>query len=191
MTTQDEFLNSIISALDKAKIPYIFSGSVASSYHGQPRATNDADIVIAPTVQQLEILLQLLEGKYYVSLTAAMDALKHNSAFNIIDIEGGWKADLIICKNRPFSTEEFRRRSNAELYGTNVWILSAEDIILSKLEWAKQSESERQFQDALGVAIAQWRHLDLGYLKKWAKELGIENSLKVLLTKANKMADRG
>ncbi len=80
-----------------------------------------------------------------------------------------------------------RRKRVADILGESVYIVSPEDSILSKLEWAQKGESERQFNDAVGVAEVQWEHLDIDYLKKWAQELGLEELLEKLLTEAGKL----
>jgi len=189
MTSQENFLEKLIKKLNEQNIPYMLSGSVSSSLHGQPRATNDADIVIAPAEEQLIAFVKSLGDDYYVSYDAARDAFKNNSAFNVIDIQNSWKADFIICKDRPFSREEFQRRRKANIMGLDVWVVSPEDVILSKLEWAKNSESGQQYRDALGVATVQYDRLDRDYLYKWAKELQVESSLEQLLGKAQKLLD--
>ena len=189
MTSQEDFLGRLIQKLDEQNIPYMLSGSVSSSLHGQPRATNDADIVIAPAEEQLIAFLKSLGDDYYVNPDAARDAFKSNSVFNVIDIQNSWKADLIICKNRPFSREEFQRRQKANIMGLDAWVVSPEDVILSKLEWAKNSKSSQQLQDALGVAAVQYDHLDRDYLHKWAKELQVESSLEMLLKQAKKLIE--
>jgi len=186
MTSQEDFLEKIIEKLNEQNIPYMLSGSISSSLHGQPRATNDADIIIAPAEKQLIAFVKSLGGDYYVNPDAARDALKNNSVFNVIDIQNSWKADFIIRKNRPFSRGEFQRRLKANIMGLDVWVVSPEDVILSKLEWAKNSKSGQQFQDALGVATVQYDRLDRDYLYKWAKELQVESSLKRLLKQAKK-----
>jgi len=183
MTDQKDFLEKIIQALNKAQIPYMLSGSLASSFYGRPRATNDVDIVIAPTEKQLILFVQSLGKNYYVSLDAVRSAFKNNSTFNIIDIQAGWKADIIIRKDRPFSSEEFQRRKNYKIMGMDIWATSPEDAILTKLEWAKESDSELHFNDAFGIAVVQWEQLDTDYLTKWAKDLKVENSLKKLIKK--------
>lgn len=159
----------------------MISGSVASSFHGEPRATNDVDIVIGATPSQLHKFVQSLGREYYVSAAAAENALQHNSMFNVVDIQTGWKADIIIRKPRPFSEEEFCRRRSVEMMGQKVWVLSPEDAIISKLEWSKDRESQRQLQDAVGVAFVQWDRLDLAYLQRWAKQLHIEELLQKVL----------
>lgn len=191
MTSQEAFLERLIKKLDEQNIPYMLSGSVSSSLHGQPRATNDADIVIAPAEEQLIAFLKSLGDDYYVNPDAARDAFKSNSVFNVIDIQNSWKADLIIRKNRPFSREEFQRRQKANIMGLDAWVVSPEDVILSKLEWAKNSKSSQQFQDALGVATVQYERLDRDYMYKWAKELQVESSLERLLKQAKEQLNSG
>ena len=107
MIAQREFIKRLIALLDKAGIPYMVAGSVGSSFHGRPRATQDTDVVIDPTEDQFASFLALLEQGYYISLDAALDALRRRTMFNIVDLEGGWKADLILRKDRPFSRQEF------------------------------------------------------------------------------------
>jgi len=191
MTSQKDFLKRIIDALNDAGIPYMLSGSMSSSFHGRPRATNDTDIVIAPVEEQLNAFTQSLGKDYYVSSDAVRDAFRRNSMFNVIDIQTGWKADFIICRKRPFSSEEFQRRQNINIMGLNIWIVSPEDAILSKLEWAKNTKSDLHFRDALGVAMVQYDRLDRLYLHNWAKELHVESSVKQLLKQAKKRMDSG
>jgi len=172
--SQKDFLARLVMKLENAGIPYMISGSLGSSLHGEPRATNDIDLVIAPTARQLDIFVQSLGEGYYVNGEAAQEAFRDRATFNVIDYQAGWKADLIFRRNRPFSLEEFRRR-----------IQGNEDAILSKLEWF--GESERQFRDAQGVAVVQWDTLDKEYLRKWARELNVEDLLENLLRNAEEL----
>ena len=187
--SQESFLKKLIERLRDHNIPYMISGSVSSSLHGQPRATRDVDIVINPTEKQLLEFCQSLDEDYYVSLSAVRDAFKNKSMFNIIDNQSGWKADFICLKDRVFSQQEFDRRSVANIKGMDVWIASPEDTILSKLDWAKDSHSEQQLRDALGVAYIQWDHLDINYMQKWAKELQVNESLQQLLEEARRLKE--
>jgi hypothetical protein len=179
----------VIQKLNEQDIPYMLSGSFSSSLHGRPRATKDVDIVIAPTEEQVLNFAENLGPSYYVSLTAVREAFAHHSTFNVIDNRFGWKVDFIIRKDRPFSHEEFQRRCVAKIKALNVWTTSPEDTILSKLEWSKDSHSELQFRDALGVTLVQWHCLDMDYLHKWAKELQVESSLETLLKQAKKLIE--
>jgi len=190
MISQQEFLRRLTGLLDAVRIPYMMVGSVGSSLHGRPRATRDADIVIDPTEERLTSPLALLEQNHYVSRETALDALRCRTMFNALDLDGGWKADLIIRKDRPFSRQEFARRRQIDAMGGAFWVVSPEDAILSKLEWMKGRESNIQYSDALGVAAEHWGHLDLEYLQKWAEELEVQDALVRLLNEARDQAER-
>lgn len=175
MSTADVF-RRIADALERVGIPYMLTGSFASSYHGAPRATQDIDLVIAPTREQLVELVGLLPpSEYYVDLGDAQAALAHGTAFNVIDRGTGWKIDLIIRKLRAFSQEEFARRTAVEVFGTCLYVATAEDVVLAKLEWAKLGQSERQIQDVAELLGLRWDSLDHGYLSKWIDALGIRD----------------
>jgi hypothetical protein len=168
-------LQRLQSALEAAGIPYMVTGSFASSAHGMPRATNDIDIVIAPTEEQLTALLeQLPEAEYYSNPEEATDALRRRSQFNIIDYDGMWKIDFIIRKERPFSHLELTRRAIIEIAGVRVYSASPEDILIVKLEWAKSGDSQKQIEDAAGIIRVQEADLDIPYVERWVAALALE-----------------
>jgi hypothetical protein len=170
-----DLLTRVTQVLTAARIDYMLTGSYASSLHGTPRATQDLDLVIAPTGSQLKALLSLLpDTDYYVSPEAAFDALARRSQFNIIDFSTGWKIDFIIVKDRDFSRTEFQRRRLQELDGLALFVASAEDVLLAKLEWAKLGSSARQIEDAAGIIRLQGAQLDTEYVQRWVKVLGVE-----------------
>lgn len=168
------FLARLAAVLDAAGVPCMLSGSLASAFYGTPRSTQDVDVVVVLTPRSLRRLLEALpEESYYVSETAARDALRRQGQFNVIDMETGWKVDLILRKRRPFSEEEFARRVEREILGVRMAVCTAEDSVLSKLEWSqKMGGSERQLRDVLGVLEVQGDALDLDYIERWAQELG-------------------
>ena len=182
MTSQKEFLNNIVEKLQKAGIDYVICGSMAATFYGVQRSTEDTDIIINSTEEQLTKFIELLGDAYYVSKDTALDALKQRDMFNIIDVENVWKADLIIRKQTDFSAEEFSRKRKENLLGKDLYILSPEDSILSKLAWAKQSRSELQYNDVMKILEARTGHLDMNYLDKWAKILNVEDDLKKCLS---------
>jgi hypothetical protein len=173
--TGQDLLGRITGALVAAGIPYMVTGSFASSHHGRPRATQDLDIVIAPTAEQLDRLVgSLPRPQYYVVRDAALEALRHEDQFNLIETESGWKVDFIIRKSRPFSRTEFDRRVPADIHGSRVFVASAEDVLLAKLEWAKRGGSERQIEDAAGILLLWGAELDASYIRHWVTALGLE-----------------
>ncbi len=172
--TAATLLRSTVAALDAAGVPFMLTGSLAAAYHGAGRATMDVDLVIDPTVSQLRDLVRALAGTgVYVSPDAAEEALTHRSMFNIVDTTSGWKVDLIIRKLRAFSETELGRRQQAEYDGCTLWVASAEDVILAKLEWAKLGGSARQLEDVAALLRIQAGRLDSGYLTHWVGELGL------------------
>jgi hypothetical protein len=170
-----ELLRTIATALDAAKIPFMLTGSMAAAYYGAGRATLDIDFVIDPTDAQLQRLVAALDAPAtYVSSEAASEALATRSMFNVIDTASGWKVDLIIRKLRPFSETEFARRIPIEFDGVRLFVASAEDVILSKLEWAKLGASTRQIEDVSALLRMQSEQLDQSYLERWIEALGLE-----------------
>lgn len=182
--TAADVLGRLIAALDQAGIPYMLSGSFASAYYGTARSTQDIDLIIEATPGKLESLArELPTGEYYVDLNAALEALRRQSLFNVIDLKTGWKIDLIIRKSRPFSEEEFGRREQVELQGVRLFVATAEDVILSKLEWAKHSQSQRQLED-VSALLRSRQNLDRRYLRKWIQALQLSAEWKSALEKA-------
>jgi len=174
MSVPDVF-RRITTALDQAGIDYMLSGSFASAHYGAPRSTQDIDFVVEATPAQLRALVEALpSNEYYAELNAALEAHQRQSMFNVIDLATGWKIDLIIRKSRAFSLEEFHRRQRVNLHDVALFVASAEDVVISKLEWAKRAQSRRQIEDAAAILRMRREALDHSYLAKWIDELGLK-----------------
>ena len=173
--TAEEVFRRVVGALERAGIPYMLTGSFASAFHGVPRATQDIDMVISPTADQLRALVRLLPAsEYYVDEDAALDAHRRQAQFNVVDFASGWKIDLIIRKSRPFSRGEFDRRSTVDFHGLRLAIATAEDVLVAKLEWAKLAQSQRQIEDAAGILRIRASDLDRAYLHHWVRQLDLQ-----------------
>jgi len=173
--TADAFLSRLVAMLDAAGIPHMLAGSFASAFHGAPRTTQDIDFVVDPSGEEelLSFVSQASSGGYYVDAGHARDAFRRRRQFNVVDAASGWKADLIIRKERPFSREEFRRRLSTRVLGVDTFVASAEDVVLSKLEWAATTGSDRQLADVEGVVRSKGDTLDRAYIERWANDLGV------------------
>ena len=172
--TLADLVTSIVQRLGRAGIPYMITGSVVSSFHGEPRGTRDVDIVIEPTAEALDwFLSELPSDEFYVDAEAASEALERQTQFNIVEIATGWKVDFVIRKDRAFSRAEFARRQQAELLGTTAFIATAEDMIIAKLEWAAAGHSDRQLHDVASILAVSGRDLDMPYIERWIRELGL------------------
>ena len=170
------FLDRIVAILEDRSVPYMITGSLAAAYHGAPRATQDVDIVIEVDDSQVDGLSNAFEGsRQYVSRDAAHAAVLSEGQFNVDDPRSGWKADLIVRKSRPFSRAEFDRRAEVDVLGRSVFMVSAEDLVVAKLEWARLGSSERQLHDVRGILDVQGDALDRKYLLRWVADLGVED----------------
>lgn len=177
-------LAEIVAALDAAGIPHMIAGSLASTLHGEPRSTQDIDLVIDPTRDQLAVLVDGLDRhRFYVG--DAFGAFERRDQFNVIDVTTGWKVDLILRKDRPFSRTEFERRQPAVILGVNTAVGTVEDTILAKLEWAKLGDSDRQRRDATAMISVQRATLDTNYLRHWAGILDLTTGLDAALHAAH------
>lgn len=169
-----EVFRRVAEVLDSAAVPYMLTGSFASSYYGVLRATHDVDIVISPSQQSLKTLISLLNREdYYADLKAATDAHRELSMFNAIDNQTGWKVDFIFSKSSSYAREAFQRRKPVGYHQTRIFVASVEDVIISKLEWAKMGESARQIEDVAAVFKKQHVVADRAYIEKWVTELGL------------------
>jgi hypothetical protein len=176
-------LERLVAATGEAKVPFMIAGSFASTAHGLPRTTQDLDVVIDPpdSLALDSLTAALLNDEFYVDADTAKEALKHRTMFNAID-RSAWKIDFILRKARPFSIEEFRRRTAIEILGVPVFVASAEDTIIAKLEWSKLSGgSERQRRDVDGILATMGGDLDRTYVERWVGELGLDAEWQTVL----------
>lgn len=172
--TLENLLSRLVPALERVEVPYMVTGSVASSAHGLPRSTRDLDIVIAPTrAQLLSLLKEFPSDRYYADEQQAIQALANRSQFNIIDFATGWKTDFIIAQDSAYGHCALLRRVSIELGAIRVKFASPEDVIIAKLQWAKLGQSDRQLQDIAGVLSTQLGRLDLPYIERWVGELSL------------------
>jgi hypothetical protein len=184
--SQQALLKRIIRALDGAGIPYMLTGSLASSLQGEPRATHDIDLVIdiSPT-DVARVTEALTAPELYLDEDAVGDATRRRTMFNPIDSSSGDKADFWLLTDDPFDRERFARRVRVEALGLELNVSTPEDTILMKLRWsAKAGGSEKQLSDACRVYELQAGSLDEVYLDEWADHLGVEDALAAIRRQA-------
>lgn len=177
MTIQ-KFISQISSALEKLKIPYIITGGIAVSVWGRPRHTADVDIVVE--IDRIEAMQNLISAikkglpKTYPDSEMAVNAFKRKSEFNIIESEYGLKADFFISDQTEYKKMAMKRGKLKKIGGKMIRFISAEDLILSKLLWFKESRSTRQLEDVASVMDIQ-KKLDMVYIKKWVEKLKLQD----------------
>ena len=160
-----EALSPLVEAFDRLGITYYIGGSVSSSLHGLARQSQDVDVIADIRPAQVHTLFQALQSDYYVDEQAWQAAIRHGHLYNVIHLNTMLKLDLIPLKQRAFTSEEARRAQPHLLEaGTRpVRIASAEDAIVTKLEWFEMGgrSSARQWKDILGIMGRQGASLDL------------------------------
>jgi hypothetical protein len=147
MTEELRVLCDIVTRLETAGIDYMLTGSVALNSYAQPRMTRDIDLVVAFFLKDVGRITDVLGPEYYVSEEAAREAVLHQSSFNAIHERTLIKVDFMVRKHEDYRLHEFTRRERLKVAGIDIWVVSREDLILSKLHWAKESLSERQLAD--------------------------------------------
>ncbi|MCP3062760.1 nucleotidyltransferase family protein [Myxococcus sp. K38C18041901] len=175
----DDYLKvllSVRSRLEQAGIPHMLSGSTAMNFYARPRMTRDVDIVVELEVPKVPVLLSLFQADFSIDEEEIREALSHQSLFNLIHFETVVKVACVIRKRSAYRQEEFRRRRTIDLQGQRIWIVSPEDLVLSKLYWARDSLSEMQLGDVRNILEAT-SSMDWTYLRHWARDLGIESLL--------------
>lgn len=179
---QEKLLAQVAAILNDAGIDYVVTGSVATSVYGEPRFTQDADVVVAADPRLGEVLARAFEPpRYYVDAQDVNESLSKGLICNLIDTGTAKKVDFHPLKAEPFERSFFERRRKVRYGGVDVWFPSPEDAILSKLQWARATgDGERHLRDARGVYEVQGEALDESYLRKWAERLSVSDLLREL-----------
>jgi hypothetical protein len=169
---QDEFdiIRDVSNRLESAGIEYMLTGSMALSFYTEPRMTRDIDLVIAINRNDAGRMVELFSPDYLVSREAVDSSLMHQSMFNLIHNESIIKVDCIIRKRDEYRLHEFGRRKRIKVRDLETWVVSKEDLIVSKLFWAKDSHSEIQLKDVKNLIATG---CDQAYVAKWTSALGI------------------
>lgn len=163
-------LQDAIARLESAGIAYMLTGSVALSYYAEPRMTRDVDLVVELAGLEPKPVVALFAADYYISEADVGRAIREHGMFNVLHLGKVVKLDFIVRKDTPYRRREFERRKRVQLPGFEAWIVTREDLILSKLAWAKESGSELQLRDA-GALLAGGADED--YLRRCAEELSV------------------
>jgi hypothetical protein len=172
MQTELDIVRDVSTRLDGAGIAYMLTGSMAMNYYAQPRMTRDIDVVVALAPADARRIVDLFTPDYYVSEEAVRDSIAGESIFNLIHNESVIKLDCIVRKNTPYRQVEFGRREQIRIDNFSTWIASKEDLIISKLFWAKDSGSELQMRDVRNLAATGF---DSAYVENWTQELDLTN----------------
>ena len=163
------FFQKVTEVLNKNEVPYMLSGSVAMSLYIVPRATRDFDFIVHLQRKDIDRFVERFKEGYYCDKESIEDAVERRSMFNVIDHASGFKADFVVLKDEPFRQQEFSRRVPMEFYGKTIYVVSPEDLILSKLIWIQNYQSPIQIEDIKNLLLSD--NLDRPYIEEWVKNL--------------------
>ncbi|MCI0664436.1 MAG: hypothetical protein L0220_25535 [Acidobacteria bacterium] len=181
---------TVTRTLEEIGVPYLIGGSVASIIHGEPRLTNDIDLVADIKEGQIPQLVSALETDFYIDDRAVRRAIRERDKFNLLHLETMYKVDVFIPRGDDWSREQMRLREGKRLVegddSTVRQISNPETTVLQKLCWFRKGNevSERQWRDVQGVLKVQADNLDFDYLRRWAANLGISDLLEKALDEA-------
>ena len=166
--------------MSRASVEYMLTGSFASSLQGEPRSSHDIDLVVDIQADTIDKIVESFPPpRFYLSKDRVAEAVTKRDMFNLIDSDTGSKVDFWLLTDEPFDRMRFSRRRSEDVMGIQIVVSSPEDTILAKLRWAKLSGgSYKQFTDALRVYEVQFEALNIGYLRDWAKKIGVMDLLR-------------
>ena len=184
---QTRLLRYLVETLETIKIPYMIGGSQASIYYGEPRFTQDVDVIAAIRPDHLAALMQhFAMPDFYLSEDAMREAVRNRSPFNIIHPTSGLKIDLILPKRTPYDQEQFARRHRLPLIpGVDAYFARPEDVILYKLLYYREGGSEKHLRDITGILAVSGATIDRAYIGKWATQLGVFEEWERLLAQTS------
>jgi hypothetical protein len=179
-------LSQVVDALEGVGVVHAITGSVASSVHGEPFDSMDADLVVLASTTQMAKVAARLTPRFYAPEDRLVDAAARHTFANVVDNRTGLKVDLSLLSGDPFLQGALRRRVRARIgqHPKDFWFVTAEDVILMKLLWRKDSRSAKQWENALSVARVKGARMDWKYLLEQARSLGIEDDLVELRNEA-------
>jgi hypothetical protein len=174
MSEELEVLKEVARRLDGIGIAYMITGSTAANFYAVPRMTRDIDIVVELSERDIGKFILAFEKDHYLEPETVREAVKNKGMFNLIHDQYIIKVDFVVRKDTPYRRREFSRKKKISVDGENLYIVAPEDLILSKLVWAKDSKSEIQLRDVQNL-LQSVKGLDRRYLARWGKQLGVDS----------------
>ncbi len=169
-------LTDVVTRLEAVGVDYMLTGSAAGFFCGLSRSTGDLDIVLDLAHEQVAPLVEVFDGDYYIEPDAVFDAVEHASMFNVIPMRWGLKTDFIVLCNEPFDLTVFGRRHQAKWHDAPIWVIRPEDLVLSKLRWARESFSGQQLADIRAIMATGLVSEDDDF-RGWIERLGLHDIL--------------
>ena len=163
-------LEKITAIFKKLDIQYMISGSMAMNFYSVSRATRDIDIVVHMQEKDINNFIKNLTNFYFNKDTIIKETRNHGM-YNIVDLETGFKIDIILLKKTDYFKEAFSNKLIKNELGFEIDVISLEDLIIAKLIWIQQLQSDRQKEDI--TMLLNNTKTNIEYIKKWVDTLNI------------------
>jgi predicted nucleotidyltransferase len=171
-----ELLEKLARALDQLGVRYAIVGSTASIVYGEPRFTNDIDVVVELQPQNIDSFCGQFPGPdFYLSRSAVESAVRQQFQFNIIHPSSGLKIDCIVARPNAFDQIQLDRALPImkEVGAYPIRLASPEDVIIKKMEYFRLGESEKHVRDICGILKSQGERIDRDYIRRWAERMDL------------------
>lgn len=180
-----DLLRFVASALERLGLRYFVTGSTATIFFGEPRFTNDIDIVVDLPADAIDALCsQFPEHEFYVSPEGARRAVQRHSMFNIIHPGSGLKVDVIVPAPTAFNRTRFDRSRRVKVgEDWEASFSSPEDVILMKMAFYREGGSDKHLRDIAGVLTTSGDEVDRDYIAQWADQLALTDVWQAILAR--------
>lgn len=172
MGEEADVLKIVVQRLDGAGIPYMVTGSMAVAFYALPRMTRDVDLVVELSTEDTDRLCALFAADFYLDPDTVRAAVTHRTTFNVIHEELVVKVDFVVRRDTDYRRREFARRRRVAFEGHPLFVVAPEDLIISKLDWARDTRSPVQLADVRQL-LRSIADLDRVYLDEWITRLGL------------------
>ena len=180
----NDLVVQVIEALDRLGIPYMLVGSYSSNAYGVPRATQDADLVLELGAHSISAVTRLLGGGFQLDAQMSFETVTATSRFILLHQDSEFKIELFLLSDDPHDRVRFGRRTKSRLDGREVFVPTAEDVVITKLRWSKAGNRRKDVDDVASVLAVQANALDLAYIRQWTDQHGTRELFERLWTAA-------
>lgn len=170
--TSEQAVETMIDALIALDIRYMLTGSLASNLYGIERATRDADFVVEIQPEAVPTLGQRISPDLRIDPQLSFETITGTTRYIISVADNPFRIELFLLTDDPHNQARFQRRQRARTMNRDVWVPTAEDVIITKLRWSKQGRRHKDIDDARNVLAVQWGRLDRAYIERWCRQHG-------------------
>jgi len=172
---QSDLLRYLARVIEQVGLRYFVTGSTVTIFYGEPRFTNDIDVVVdLPEPQIAAFCRQFPKDEFHLSQAAVLDAVRRKGQFNIIHPASGLKVDVIVPEASLFNQARFARARRVHAgEDFEAYLASPEDAIIKKMQYYREGGSEKHLRDIAGVLKTSSEQIDIPYIAQWAQQMGL------------------